>query len=173
MRSISKKKALLASGLASASLASLILVGGVAFAQTNQSPNGGLAQSIASKFNLNKDDVQKVIDQQHQDMMKQHLDKLVSNGKITQEQEDKIIVKLAEMKPRFDAAKANTDEATRKKAMDTLRAEMQQWEKDNNIPKGVMGPQHGPHGPKPSGKETDKLSSVDFPISPNDGGATN
>jgi hypothetical protein len=170
MRSISKKKALLASGLASASLASLILVGGVAFAQTNQSPNGGLAQSIASKFNLNKDDVQKVIDQQHQDMTKQHLDKLVTNGKITQEQEDKIIAKLAEMKPKFDAAKSNSDETARKQAMDDLRAEMQQWEKDNKIPKGVIGQLHGPRGPKP---QNGKTPSNIQPVTSDDGGVSN
>lgn len=152
MRSVNKKKTLIATSLATAGMAGILLVGGVAFAQTTPNQNGGLAQAIATKFNLNKDDVQKVIDTQHQDIMKARLDQLVKNGKITQELEDKIIAKLAEMKPKFDAAQANTDPATRKKALEALKTEMQQWEKDNNIPKGVMGPPHGrPHEPKPQG----------------------
>lgn len=155
MRSVNKKKTLIATSLATASLATILLVGGVAFAQTGPNQGGGLAQAIASKFNLNKDDVQKVIDTQHEDMMKQHLDKLVKDGKITQEQEDKIIAKLAEMKPKFESARALTDDAARKKAMDSLKTEMQQWEKDNNIPKGVIGP-HGGRGHKMMGDKMNK-----------------
>src|SRR5690242_7699406 len=127
MRSSNKKKVLLATSLASASLVGVLLVGGIAFAQTANTPNGGLAQAIASKFNVNKDDVQKVIDQQHQDMMKQHLDQLVKGGKITAEQETKILAKLEEMKPKIEAARQISDRDARKKALDALRAEMQQW----------------------------------------------
>jgi hypothetical protein len=163
MRSIQKKKALLATGIASASLAGILLVGGVAFAQTGAQPNGGLAQAIASKFNLNKDDVQKVIDTQHQDMLKQHLDKLVSEGKITAEQETKIIAKLADEKPKVEAARALTDSAARKQAMDAIHTEMQQWEKDNNIPAGVIGPMGG-RGHK-------MMGGMQAP--PNDGGTAN
>lgn len=147
MRTANKKKALLATSLASASLVGVLLVGGVAFAQTTAGANGGLAQAIASKFNLNKDDVQKVIDTQHEDMKKSRLDQLVKDGKITADQEAKIIAKQAEMKPKMEAARALTDSTARKTAMDAIRTEMQQWEKDNNIPQGVMGPgKHGPHG---------------------------
>lgn len=146
MRTANKKKALLATGLASASLVGVLLVGGVAFAQTTGGNNGGLAQAIASKFNLNKDDVQKVIDTQHKDRMKSRLDQQVKDGKITAEQEAKIIAKQAEMKPKIDAARELTDPTARKSAMDAIRTEMQQWEKDNNIPMGVMGPgRHKPH----------------------------
>ncbi len=145
MRTANKKKALLATSLASAALAGTLIVGGVAFAQTTNGQQGGLAQAIASKFNLNKDDVQKVIDQQHQDHMKQHLDKLVVEGKITSDQEAKIITKLEEMKPKMETARQISDPAERKKSLDALRAEMQQWEKDNGIPAGVMGPQGRMH----------------------------
>lgn len=145
MRTAKKKKAILATSLASAALASTLIVGGVAFAQTSNAQPGGLAQAIASKFNLNKDDVQKVIDQQHQDRLKQHLDKLVQDGKITSDQEAKIIAKLEEMKPKMEAARQISDQAERKKALDALRNEMQQWEEDNGIPAGVMGPAGGKH----------------------------
>lgn len=167
MRSMNKKKTLLATSLASAGLVGILLVGGVAFAQTSQGGNNGLAQAIASKFNLNKDDVQKVIDQQHQDMMKQHLDKLVKAGKITQDQEDKIIAKLLEMKPKIEAARALPDPAARKKALEALQAEMQQWEKDNNIPKGVLGPVRGHRMMKHAG------ASGEPQTLPDDTGSTN
>lgn len=152
MRNVNKKKALFATGLATAGIAGVMLVGGVAFAQTS---TGGtsMAQAIATKFNLNKDDVQKVIDTQHQDMMKSHLDKLVADGKITADQEAKIIAKQAEMKPKMEAARALTDETARKTAMEAIRTEMQQWEKDNNIPARVMGPSgHGHGGMKDGGQ---------------------
>lgn len=142
---MNKRKTILATGIATAGMASILLVGGVAFAQTN-SGSSSLAQSIATKFNLNKDDVQKVIETQHQDMQKQHLDQLVKDGKITADQETKIIAKQAEMKPKMDAARDVTDPTARKTAMEAIRTEMQQWAKDNNIPKGIMGPR-GEHGP--------------------------
>lgn len=145
MRTANKKKAFLATSLASAALAGTLIVGGVAFAQTSNGQQGSLAQAIASKFNLNKDDVQKVIDQQHQDRLKQHLDKLVEDGKITSDQETKILAKLEEMKPKMEAARQTSDTAERKKALDALRSEMQQWEKDNGIPAGVVGPAGGMH----------------------------
>ncbi len=50
------------------------------------------------------------------------------------------------MKPKMDAARELTDATARKTAMQAIRTEMQQWAKDNNIPKGVMG-QRGEHGP--------------------------
>ncbi len=138
MRQVNKKKALLATSLATAGMAGILLVGGVAFAQTTNAPNN-LAQAIASKFNLNKDDVQKVIDTQHQERMTSHLDELVKNGKITEDQKSKIIAKQIEMKPKMEAARELTNDAERKKAMDALKSEMQKWEKDNNIPTNLIG----------------------------------
>ena len=168
MRSVNKKKALLATSLATAALTGVILVGGVAFAQTN-GQNGGLAQAIASKFNLNKDDVQKVIDQQHQDMMKQHLDKLVAKGTITADQETKILAEQATIQPKIEAARALTDATARKQAMDAIRTEVQQFEKDNNIPAGVMGPLagRGPRGMRPGANTSAQTTP------PDNGGTTN
>ena len=143
---MSKKKTILAASVATAGLAGILLVGGVAFAQTS-SGKTSMAQAIATKFNLKTEDVQKVIDSQHEEMMKAHLDQLVKDGKITGDQENKIIAKQAEMRPKIEAAQAQTEPAERKKAMEAIKAEMQKWEKENNIPKGVMGPPRGGHGP--------------------------
>lgn len=147
-----KKQAIIAS-IATAGVAASVLVGGVTFAQTTaqgSNPTANLAQAIASKFNLNKDDVAKVIEEQHQTEMNDRLTQAVKDGKLTEDQKNKIIAKQAEIKPKLDAARAETDETKRKAAMDAIHTEMQQWAKDNNIPKGfgMMGPRgHGHGGP--------------------------
>lgn len=145
-----KKQAIIAS-IATAGVAASVLAGGITFAQTtaqSSNPTANLAQAIASKFNLNKDDVAKVIEEQHQAKMNDRLTQAVKDGKITEDQKNKIIAKQAEIKPKLDAARAETDEAKRKAAMDAIHTEMKQWSKDNNIPKGfgMMGPGGRGHG---------------------------
>ena len=145
MRTLQKKKSLIAASIATAGAAGILMVGGVAFAQT-PSNGQGLSQAIASKFNLNKDDVQKVIDQQQAQKKSDKLDKMVEGGKITTDQKALITAKQAEIKPRLDAARELTDPAARKAEMQAIRSDMQKWAKDNNIPKGAIGP-HGGRGP--------------------------
>jgi hypothetical protein len=144
MRTLQKKKSLIAASIATAGAAGILMVGGVAFAQT-PSNSQGLSQAIASKFNLNKDDVQKVIEQQHAQKTSDHLDKMMENGKITADQKALIAAKQAEIKPRLDAARELTDPAARKAEMQAIRSDMQQWAKDNSIPKGAIA-QHGGRG---------------------------
>ncbi len=127
MRTANKKKAFLATSLASAALAGTLIVGGVAFAQTNNAQPGGLAQAIAS----------------------------------TSDQESKIIAKLEEMKPKMEAARQISDPTERKKALDALRSEMQQWEKDNGVPAHVIGPPSGMH-------HRGKMMSANNPQPPQD-----
>ncbi len=109
-------------------------------------PNGpsnrvsGLVNAIAQKFNLNVSDVQAVFDQQraqvrvNQDQReKAFLDQAVKDGKITQDQENKIITKQAEVRAFLQGldGKNPQDRQTAIKAeIDALN----QWLKDNNIP---------------------------------------
>jgi hypothetical protein len=110
-------------------------------AATNQNANNSdsLAQRIATKFHLNKNDVQSTIDQYKQDKLQQmesdykgKLDQAVKDGKITPEQETKIIAEHDKLKTELLAAKddQNTDRHT---VFENVKNEATQWAQDNNI----------------------------------------
>lgn len=137
-------KKLATGGLAAVGLTTVLIASGVAFAATSTTTRTSVAQAIAAKFSLNKDDVQKVIDQTHAADRTARLDEQVAAGKLTADQKTKILAEEAAIQPKLDAARALTDTTARKKAMDDIRTEVQAWEQTNNIPAGAMGP--GGHG---------------------------
>lgn len=90
----------------------LLGVSSIAHAQSGSAPFSGLAQAIASKFNLNTSDVQNVISafkqqqranwqQNMQQREKKRLDRLVSQGKITNSQETAILSELSTLQGQF------------------------------------------------------------------------
>ncbi len=96
--------------------------------------------AISKRFNLNASDVQKVFDEQriaNQAQMQQKftdsINKAVTDGKITQDQANKIIAKHAEVKAQRDALQGKTPEEIRS-AMKTQGDALKQWAQDNNIP---------------------------------------
>ncbi|MFH1789804.1 MAG: hypothetical protein ABH832_01925, partial [bacterium] len=117
----------------------------------NNNPMGDIVNAIAQKFNLNVTDVQQVFDE-HKEQMKaqrqelfsekqadmqkkfeERLTQAVSNGKLTQEQVDKIIAKKAELQAERQYTQnglPEQDRTTAKEHMDSLK----QWATDNNIP---------------------------------------
>lgn len=135
---------------------------GVVSAQS-QTSSTSLVDKIAQKFNLKKSDVQAVFDQdrqeheaQHQQQLKTRLDQAVKDGKLTQDQEDKLIAKLKELDSNRDSLKDKTPEE-RHAAMKSKMDEFKQWLKDNNIsedlvhPAGMRGhggPQEGSNNPE-------------------------
>lgn len=141
---------------------------GMASAMTNLNgstdPFTNLVDAISTKFNLNKDDVQKVFDEQRAAMqaeretqVKDKLAQLVKDGKLTQAQVDKINAKRAELQKEREAAKTSTDTKTReemKTEMDAKRTELETWAKDNGISTEYLryvmgGGRHGgPGGPE-------------------------
>jgi uncharacterized membrane protein YwzB len=111
-------------------------------------PMTNLVNAIATKFNLNPTDVQKVIDDQRTQMeverhtqqaadQKTRLDQAVKDGKITQAQEDLIIAKQTEIQTFMDSLKDKT-EADRQAAIKTEMDAVQAWAKTNNIPDGML-----------------------------------
>jgi len=138
------KKSLLIAGVVGAiGVAGLAGTAAVS-AATDTSTSGSLVDKIAQKFNLNKADVQAVFDQnrsdheaQRQANVKTKLDQAVKDGKLTADQETKILDKLKELQAQRDADKSTMKDKTpaeRKAAMDANKAALDQWAKDNNIP---------------------------------------
>lgn len=131
-----------------------------------------LVGAIATKFNLNSADVQKVFDEQHAlnqaqmqtqhtEMLNNRLDQAVKDGKLTQTQVDMIIAKHKEVQDFMASLKDKTPEE-RQDAIKVKKDELKQWADDNDLPeqyfmgfgqnrmmqgKGMMGAgQRGMHG---------------------------
>jgi predicted phage gp36 major capsid-like protein len=155
------KKPFVIAGLA-ATIGLAGLGAGVAHAATSSSdsnnPMSSLVDAIATKFNLDKTQVQQVFDEQKTKMdaereqeVKDELAQLVTDGKLTQAQSDAITAKRAELEKEREANRDSFKDKTaeeRKSEMDTKRTELEQWAKDNGIDtqylKYVFG--HGPGG---------------------------
>ncbi len=156
---ILKKKAILTAAAVSV-LGAGILSASTAFAQTTtstQDPMNSIVQKIADKFNLNKDDVQAVFDEAHEEQhakmeanFESQLSQYVSEGKITEAQKKLIIEKRTEMESQMKADRdsfKNLSQDERKSQMETKRAELESWAKENNIDLQYLMPKFGKGGP--------------------------
>jgi hypothetical protein len=148
-----------------------------AFAQTpTPSPTQsnffqGLVNFISQKFGLDKTQVQSAVQQYQKQnepngsrripptadelkaMEKNRLDKLVTDGKITAEQENLIIQEMNTLHSKYNLENMkNLSMDDRKKQMDAMQAEIKTWASANNIDAkylmfgrgGMMGPRmHG------------------------------
>ena len=170
----SKNKLLLA-GVASVA----ILTGGAAATQrtlaaenttsTSASPVTSLVEKLASKFNLNKDEVQAVFNEEkatrevemHTKMKartEERLTAAVSAGILTQAQKDLITNKLTEVKTKIEENRKITDQGDQRAAMDQLQADLSKWAADNDIDRQWIrvggGPgERGRHGHGPGGPD--------------------
>ena len=110
---------------------------------SDQSPMASLVQKIADKFGLNKDEVQAVFDQnrqEHQAQMQakseEQLSQDVTDGKITEEQKQKILEKRQELQENRQSKMEEMRNMTaeeRKAAMEKERQELENWVKENGI----------------------------------------
>lgn len=118
----------------------------IASAATNSSSNdhmSNLVDALATKFNLNKSDVQSVFDEQRSQMeadreadLKKQVAQLVSDGKLTQDQADKINAKRAELKAERDAnrtADQNLSDDQRQAKMEERKTALDTWFEQNGI----------------------------------------
>lgn len=164
------KKQLAIAGLVAGITAAGITGASVANAATSPdatSPMSSLVDAVASKFNLNKTEVQAVFDtqrdqtqQQRETKVTSEIAQLVTDGKITQAQADKINAKRAEMQQEREANKDSAGTKTRKEmkaTMDDKKAELEQWATDNGISSDylhyVMGGGRGQGGPGAGGQQ--------------------
>lgn len=151
--------------MGSVGLSSLAGVGMVS-AASNTDHQDSLVSKIATKFNVNKDDVQKLFDEEraarqaeHEKEVSDRLQKLVDAGTITADQKTAIEAKLKELKASREAERENMKNLTeeeRKAKMDAKRTELENWAKEQGLDlsklRGVFGGPHGhggPNGPRP------------------------
>ncbi len=153
-----KKSLMLASAITSLGLASVMALS-TASAATNDRTS--LVDKIATKFNLNKDEVKKVFEEdraehqaEHKAKFEERLTQAVKDGKITEDQKAKILAKMDELEKEHEANKAEMEgktEEERKATMEAKREELKQWATDNNIPKEFIRFGHGPGRRGPGG----------------------
>lgn len=118
-------------------------------AANDTSGHQGLVDRIASTFNLNKSDVQKVFDEEHQSRQAERQQKFeervkqaVDDGKISQDLADQLIAKQKEMQAYRDSIKDKSAEE-RRSLMKAKHEEMKKWLEDNKIDKSLFGPMGG------------------------------
>lgn len=120
-----------------------------AFAQTQsggQESMTSLVQKIADKFNINKNDVQAVFDQNRQEMQAKRetryeakLAQLVKDGKITEQQKQLLLDKHKQLVSEMQSNKVNLKSLT-PAARKAKRQELQAWAKQNGVDiKYLMG----------------------------------
>ena len=139
---INKKTILL--GSLSAAILGLATIGIASATSSALNPMDDLVTAIATKFNLNKADVQQVFDQHKQQMFlhkqqrfAERLAQAVKDGRLTQQQADAITAKQKEMEEFHKSLEGKTPEEI-KAALQTQMQNMQQWATENNIPKEFL-----------------------------------
>lgn len=137
-----KKKTIITAGVIAA-FGLAILTSSAVYAQGNNQGMTTIVQRIAKKFNLNESDVQAVFDAERDERMAEmnkkfedRLSSLVSSGKLTEDQKQKVLAKKKELeasrKSDFENFKNMTDEE-RKAEIDKRRTELESWAKENGI----------------------------------------
>lgn len=119
-------------------------------AANSNHPNfaGNIVNAIAQKFNLNPGDVQQVVDEQvaqqkeqmsanRQQTFTDRISKAVVDGKLTQDQADKITTEKASVDSQIAALNGKTGDDL-KIAMQQIRDSEKQWATDNSIPQQYL-----------------------------------
>ena len=161
MKKSLRNSLLIAGATTTIGLSSLIGINAV----SAKSDNSNLVDKIATKFNLNKSEVQKVFEadrkehqEEHQAIQAKRLQKLVDSGTITEKQKSAIETKLKEVRDDREENrndKADLSDEDRKQEMEKHRTELEAWARDEGIDlsklKGVFMPggHKGPGGPPP------------------------
>lgn len=152
---------LVGGAIATVGLAGLGTLGVASAATQNSDPQSSIIDKIATTFKLNKDDVKKVFDEErtareaeHKAAVAGNLNQLVTDGKLTQEQADKLTAKAEELQAAREAGKDSLKDLThdeRKAAMEAKRDELKKWLSDNGIDEQyarfLMPGHHGHGGP--------------------------
>lgn len=127
---------------------------------SEDNPQNSIIEKIAQKFNLNKDEVQKVFDEEREERVKvmqerfaKILDEAVDKGELTEAQKNLIIAKKAEIKGNIEAKRDENMDLSREEMQTKMKAqkeELEKWASDNGIDMkylmGMGGFGRGGHG---------------------------
>lgn len=119
---------------------------------------GGLVDKIAGRFDLDESEVQAVFDEHreemhasHQARLEERLDEAVEAGELTEDQKNRILAKLEEIKQQHETSREDFKDMTREErheAMKQKRDDLKKWAEENNIPEEYFRlPGRGHHGP--------------------------
>lgn len=136
-------------------LSTIALVGTIGMGTVSASSPAGntIAKRIATRFNLNENDVQAVLEEvrneQHEIRlleMENLLTQAVEDGVLTEEQRDELIaIRTSFHNSREEMAEMTQEE--RRAAMDAHRDMMKAWAEENDIDLRELGPAFG-NGPR-------------------------
>jgi len=162
-----KRSLLIGAAVATTALGGIGAIG-VASAATNSATTGSssIVDKIASKFNLNKSDVQAVFNEdrttRQADMaakQKERLAQAVTDGKLTQAQADYITKAQAEIASLRGTTKPGEESDTTREQIKTKTEALRKWATDNKIDlKYVMGGGMRGHS-GPMNRDTEKTTS--------------
>jgi len=150
-------------------IATLLASATPAFAQTTNSQTHtgffqGLIQFIEQKFGLSSTQVQSAVQQyksqrqatitprptwspqQMSDMQKTRLDKLVSSGKITSDQETAILNELSTEQSKYASSLQNATPQQIRSTMQSMQSDLKTWAQANNINPAYVMPFGGGFG---------------------------
>lgn len=140
-------KSMLAAGVVTTIAAASVVGIGAASAQSNSGDS--IVDKIATKFSLNRDEVQSVFDEKHEEREAEHeqrqatrLQELVDNGTITAEQKTSLEAKHEEMEAKREAMR--DQDLSRKEMrtqMETARTELEAWAKEQGIDLDAIRPE--------------------------------
>ncbi len=151
-------KSMLAAGVVTTIAAASVVGIGAASAQSNS--DDSIVDKIAAKFSLNRDEVQSVFDEKHEEIEAKRdekqatrLQELVDNGTITAEQKTALQAKLDEMEAKRDALRDQDLSREEIRAqMETVSTEFEAWATEQGIdlkairPVGMSMGMHMGHG---------------------------
>ncbi|HTE58229.1 MAG TPA: hypothetical protein VK694_05795 [Verrucomicrobiae bacterium] len=158
-----KKPLLIAGAIATIGVASTAV--GVQAATSNSTGQSSIADKIAQKFNLDRNEVQKVFEEdkatheaERQTKLEEKLTQAVKDGKITEDQKTKIIAKIKELQADMEATHETMKDKTpqeHKALMEQKRTDIETWAKENNVPMEYLKVLHFKGGPGPDGSNSE------------------
>lgn len=141
-----KKSLIIGATVASVGLAGVVGVG-MASAADSTSGQTSIVDKLATKFNLKKEDVQAVFDENHKEHMAQmqqkqadRLAQAVKNGKLTQEQADHIAAAKKEIQTLMGDSKPGRLDDSKHQAIKDKMDALRKWAQDNKVDMRYVGP---------------------------------